>query len=104
MLAYDAPASRRLLGLLRPIGMAKAAPRGNLIAHQLLQLLDIWKAALIGARPDLDFIDIHRKNAASSWHQRQLAKLGLKCRQQLLRIPGGAQQPAALRAIVNLNS
>src|SRR6266545_2765121 len=94
----------RLLRLMRPVGMAEVALRRNLVAHQLLQLFDIWEAPLLGARPDRRRVDVHRENAAGAWHQRHLAKLGLKSRQKLLGVPGRAQQPAALRAIVNLDS
>ena len=84
---------------LRFIGMAEAFVRRSKIADDLLQLLDIRETAFFLAAPDKVSVDADIKGASRRRRQGHTAEFPFKGRQKLLSIPGGAQQPAALRAV-----
>ena len=69
------------------------------IADALLELLDFREAPFALSRPDQPVVEANVEDATGSRNQRHFAELGLECREQLLRDPRGAQQPAALRAV-----
>ena len=79
--------------------MTQAALGRHDIADALLELLDFRKAALGRSRPDQPAVEAHIEDATGSRNQGHFAELGLECREQLLRDPCGAQQPAALGAV-----
>ena len=84
--------------------MAERALRSNHVAQPLLQLFQLREATFAGARPDDLPAYSDLEDAASARHQRHLTELRLKRGQQLLRGPAGAQQPPALRAVLDLDS
>src|SRR5262249_52176967 len=81
----------------RLVGRDGAAP-------PLLQLLDVGEPPLRLARPHRIAVDAYLEHAALARPQRHLADLLFEGGQQLLRHPGGAQQPAALRAVLDLDA
>lgn len=89
---------------LRVIGMAEAAVRRNAVANELLQFLHLRKSAFAGARPDRRAVDADFEYAAGAGLQRDFADFRLERREQFLRHPRRAQQPAALRAVFDLDA
>jgi len=89
------------LGILG-VHMAKIARRGDLISHQLLELLDFREMALFTARPNQVPVDAHLENATLIVrNQRERAELLGEGGQQLLTHPGCPEQPIAQPAIGN---
>src|SRR3989449_9483147 len=86
------------------VGVTKALAGGEGVADQLLELLDVGEAAAIVAGPEHGGADAHLEDAAGAGHERDLADLRLERRQQLLRHPRRPQQPAALRAVLDLDT
>jgi hypothetical protein len=74
----------------------------DVIASQALQLLDIRKSASLFAGPDQYALQTDVKNASCTRDKSDTAQFLFKRCQQLLRHPGGTEQPAALGAIFNL--
>src|SRR5262249_30167381 len=74
------------------------------VAHPLLQLLDVGEPPLRLARPHRIAVDAYLEDAAGARPQRHLADLLFEGGQQLLRHPGGAQQPSALSAVFDLHA
>src|SRR5215472_2008752 len=79
--------------------MAKIPPGIEPVADELLQRLDVGKAALALADPDEHALVLDPEDPAGAGLQRHLAQILGEGREQLLRHPGGAQQPLALPAI-----
>src|SRR3989442_8985018 len=86
------------------VGVTEALAGGDGIADQLLELLDVGEAATIVAGPEHGGADAHLEDAAGAGHERDLGDLRLERRQQLLGHPGRPQQPAALRAVLDLDA
>lgn len=84
--------------------MTEIAARRDDVAHTLFQFLDLGKASFGGARPDGLLVNPDVKNSAAARLQRNLADVAGKRREQFLRHPGRAKQPAALGAIFDLNA
>src|ERR1043165_4330039 len=86
--------------LLVMIDMAEVALRRHLVAHDLLELLDLWKPAMLRARPDQLAFDPDLEHAAGIvGDQGNRAELLGEGREQLLAHPGCPQQPVAKPAI-----
>ena len=81
--------------------MPERAFGSDRVAEPLLQFLELRKAAFYSPRPDDLVIHTHVEDTAGARHERHFTELLLKRRQQLLRRPAGAQQPAALRAVLD---
>jgi hypothetical protein len=86
------------------IGMAQVLAWGDPIPDDLLKLLDLRKPSFLGSRPDRVFADTNLENTSSAGHQHKLADFCRERRQEFLSHPRGAQQPAALRAVLDFNS
>src|SRR2546425_8436345 len=86
------------------VGVTKALAGGEGVADQLLELLDVGEAPAVVAGPEHGGADAHLEDAADAGHERDLADLRLERRQQLLRPPRRPQQPAALRAVLDLDT
>ena len=69
------------------------------VAHPLLQCLDVGEAAVALALPYDPAVAADLEHAAGAGDQRHLAQLLGEGGEQLLRHPGGAQQPVALAAV-----
>src|SRR3954449_2051536 len=83
--------------------MAQALARRDRIADSLLNGLRLRKAAFLRARPNGRAVDADLEGAAAAGHEGHLTQLGLERRQQLLREVGRAEQPAAARAVLDLD-
>src|SRR4249920_263307 len=79
--------------------MAEIACRIETVANDLLQPLDVGKAAVALALPDELALIFDPEHPAGAGPQRDLAQILREGREQLLRHPGGPQQPLALSAI-----
>src|SRR5574339_819836 len=90
--------------ILCAVTMSQRPLRRDAIAHGLLELLRLGEAPRARAREDQLAVEAHVEHAAAAGHERHLAELRLERRQQLLREPGRAQQPAALRAVLDLDA
>src|SRR5882724_790795 len=86
------------------VGVTEALAGRDGVADQLLELLDVGEAAAVVAGPEHGGADAHLEDAAGAGDERDLADLRLERRQQLLRHPGRPQQPAALRAVLDLDA
>src|SRR3990172_3418550 len=82
--------------------MPEVTAGGDAVTQALLDLLRLREAALRLARPQRLAVQPHLEDAALAGDERDLAQLLDEGRQQLLRQPGGAQQPAALGAVLDL--
>ena len=78
--------------------------RGDVVADELLELLDVGEAAVGGARPDGFGVEADFENASRAGPQGDFAQLGFKGGEQLLRHPGRAKQPAALSAVFDFDA
>src|SRR5579883_2817928 len=85
-------------------GVAQVLTRGDAVPHGLLQLLDLRESSLRGAGPDRLAADSNLEDASRAGHQREFADLRREGREKLLSHPRGAQQPAALRAVLDFDS
>jgi hypothetical protein len=86
------------------VGMAERTARRDPVAHDLLQLLDLRKAALVLARPNNFLIDADLENAACRVRgEGHGANFLCKGCQQSLSHPAGAEAPAAQPAISDLD-
>lgn len=86
------------------VGMAERAAWRDAIADELLEFLHLGKSSFTGAGPHDHAADAHFENSACAGLQSDFADFrGERC-EQFLRHPRGAQQPAALRAVFNLDS
>lgn len=83
--------------------MSQIATRSDAIANQLLELFHLRKSLLGSARPEKIGADSNLEDTASSRLERDLAYFILKCCQQLLRGPRGAEKPTALRAVFDFD-
>src|SRR5262245_18504221 len=83
--------------------MPEALARGNRVANDLLELLDLRKPLALGARPHHLTAGANLEHATTSGDERDLADLSLERGQQLLRHPGRAQQPPTLRTVLDLD-
>src|SRR5690606_36076004 len=88
---------------LLAVDMAEVPPRRNAIAHDLLQLRDLGEAAVLAARPDAFAVHVDLEHARAGRAQLQSADFRLERREQLLRHPCRPQEPAALRAVADLD-
>src|SRR5207245_3201862 len=86
------------------VAVPEALARSHRVADELLELLDVRKASALPARPERLVIDAHLEDATRARDERHLSELRLERRQQLLRHPGRPQQPAALRAVLDLDA
>src|SRR4051812_43950068 len=84
--------------------MAEIALRRDPVAHQLLQSLDVRKAAVALAVPHNIAADFDGESAAGRWQQRYLAELLGERGEKLLRHPRRPQQPIALAAVGDRNA
>jgi hypothetical protein len=82
-----------------PVGVAEGAIRGDPIADELLQLLELGEPPAIGARPERDVVERDLEHSLVAGPQRHLGELALEGHEELLRHPGGAEQPPAAGAI-----
>src|SRR5262245_63694429 len=83
--------------------MAERLVGGDHVAQPALEFGDFRKAAFFRARPEDLALDTDDVDAAGARHERCSAELIFECLEQLLRHPGGAQHPAALPAILDLD-
>src|SRR4026207_877309 len=80
--------------------MTEVTPRRHLVAHDLLELLDLREAAVFLARPDQPSVDPDLEHAAGVvGDERDRAELLGEGRKQFLPHPGGPEQPVAKPAI-----
>ena len=84
--------------------MAQVLFWGDAIPDYLLESLYLGKPSFLGSGPDDIIADTNLENTPSTGNQRKLADIGRESRQKFLSHPGGAQQPAALRAVLDFNS
>ncbi|ETH15671.1 transposase, IS481 family [Bordetella pertussis STO1-SEAT-0007] len=89
------------LGLGTAVDMAERTARIEMVAHPLLEHLGLGKAAVDLAVPQRRAVVVDAEHPAGAGHQGHLAQVGAEGRKQLLRHPGRAQQPLALRAILD---
>src|SRR5437773_11941383 len=78
--------------------------RSDPMAVALFQLLELGEPPLRLARPDRLVREAHVEDTPRPGAQRHGTDLPFESRQALLRRPGGAQEPAALRAIYDLKA
>src|SRR5262249_48302039 len=81
-----------------------ALSRGDRVAHELLQLLDVGEPSALTSRPQHLIAGANLEDAALAGDQGDLADLGLEGGEELLGHPGRPEQPAALRAVLDLDS
>jgi hypothetical protein len=79
--------------------MTERSSGRNDVADALLQLLQLGKPPFPGPRPNHAVIEADVEDPTRPRHKRYLAELCLESREQLLSEPGGAKEPAALRAV-----
>src|SRR5713101_5418451 len=84
--------------------MPEALAWSNHVPDGLLQLLDLGKSLALVTRPHELSLGADLEDASRARHQRDLADLGLECGQKLLRHPGRAQEPPALRTVLDLDA
>ena len=84
--------------------MAEIFFRRDFITQQLFDFFRFWKAVLLFARKQCLAVYADFKDAACAWNQRDFAQFLLEGGEEFLRQPGGAQQPAALRAVFDFNA
>lgn len=84
--------------------MAEVPAGGDAVADALLELLELGKAAFRLPRPDRLAAEAHFEDPAGSGNQGDAGEFLIESGQQFLRHPAGAQKPAALRAILDLDS
>src|SRR5690606_4029022 len=83
------------------VNMPQRTIRAGDIAHPAFQFGDLRKAAVLGPIPDQRAIHANPKHPAGAWPQSDFLQFFRKGGEQFLGVPGGAQQPVALAAIVN---
>ena len=79
--------------------MAQVARGVDPVAHALLERLDVGEAAVAHAIPERLAVAGDVEHAAGAGDQRHLGQILGEGGEQLLRQPGGAQEPAALAAV-----
>jgi len=84
--------------------MAEVFAWGYAIPDYLLQFLDLRKPSFLGSGPDRFIADTNLENTSSARYKRKLADFYRERRQKFLSHPRSAQQPAALRAVLDFNS
>jgi hypothetical protein len=84
--------------------MPEALAGGNHVSNGLLQLLDLGKSLALVTRPHELSLGADLEDASRARDQRDLTDLGLERGQELLRHPGRAQEPPALRAVLDLDT
>ena len=84
--------------------MAEVPVGSDAVADALLEFLELGKAAFRLPRPDRLAVDAHLEDAAGSGNQRDAGEFLFESGQQFLRHPTGAQQPATLGAVLNLDT
>src|SRR5262245_59566864 len=52
------------------IGVPQVLSRRNAVADKLLEFFHLWKAAMVGARPDQGIVDADFEDPAAAGHQR----------------------------------
>ena len=72
---------------------------GDSVADDLLEFGDFGEASGDLARPNPFAVGVNLEDSARSRLQGEFGDFAVEGGQQLLRHPGGAQQPAALRAV-----
>lgn len=82
-----------------PVVMPQIPLGIDLVSHALLQHLGFGEATVQLALPYLHVVAADMKGPAGGRHQRHLAEVVAKGREQLLSQPGGTQHPLALRAV-----
>ena len=73
--------------------------RGDAVSDELLEFLDVGKAPRSFARPDELALRANVEDASRPRDEREFANVVLERGEQLLRHPGGAEKPAALRTV-----
>src|SRR5262249_2668470 len=107
---HDPPAgpardAARTMLVLRPaaVRVTEALPGGDPIADELLQLARIGEAAALRARPHEVAPGAHLEDPPAPRDEDQLRDLLLERGEELLGDPRRAQEPAALRAVADLD-
>src|SRR5262249_20589165 len=100
-LYYSTP---RLFRSCAGLGMAQISAGSDAVADELFQLLHVGKAPGGGAGPDFEAIDTGGEDAARAWDQRHFTQFVGEGGEEFLRHPCGAQQPAALGAVLDLEA
>ncbi len=75
---------------------------GDSVADELLELAKLGKTAVLTPIPDLLPVEPNREDPTGPGQERRLPELVLEGRQELLRSPAGAEQPATLSAVLDL--
>ena len=73
--------------------MAEIALRVEVVPYPLLERLDVGEAAVANPLPHEGGAELDAERAARRRDQRHFPEIVAECREQLLRHPGGAQQP-----------
>ena len=84
--------------------MPEVLVRGDDVADQLLEFLEVRETPLFLAGPKGFAVDPHLEHSAGAGLQGDLAEFGFEGCQEFLRHPRGAQQPTAARAVFDSHS
>src|SRR6266851_5370709 len=79
------------------VGVAELLAGGDAVSDELLEFLDVGEAPRSFARPDELALRANVEDASRPRDEREFANVVLERCEQLLRHPGGAEKPAALR-------
>jgi len=84
--------------------MPKLAFWRDLVTDKLLELFNVRESTLRLAIPNQYALAVDLKDPTGPGDKGNFANFFCEGRQQLLRVPGGSQQPLTLAAIMNFNA
>src|SRR6476661_1028993 len=86
------------------VRVSQGAIGGDPVAHALLELLQLRESAFGGAGPDGLAVEGDLEDAFVAGPERDFRELALERREELLRHPRRAEEPAAARAVCDLDA